>query len=133
MEAGASECLTWMNSPWVAAERRTKGASPRLRVANVSEPPGALIEPSRGLRFFSEAERLSGEGLLGARQKLRQICLDFVSLMECGTGSANGNQMRNRVHVVLEQRPALRHNQYRIATRVHHPWHAQHSPHPIPQ
>src|SRR5947208_7272372 len=52
MEAGASECPTWMNSPWVAAERRTKGASPRLRVANVSEPPGAPIEPSWGLRFF---------------------------------------------------------------------------------
>src|SRR6266516_3922321 len=60
MEAGASECPTWMYSPWVATERRTKGASPRLRVANVSEPPGALIEPSRGLRFFLEAQRLSG-------------------------------------------------------------------------
>src|SRR5437667_4691332 len=62
MEAGASECPTWMNSPWVATERRTKGASPRLRVANVSEPPGALIEPSRGLRFFLEAQGLGGGG-----------------------------------------------------------------------
>src|SRR5713101_1780917 len=45
-------CLPYRGrtSPQVAVERRTKGASPRLRVTNVSEPPGALIEPSRGLR-----------------------------------------------------------------------------------
>src|SRR5213593_3291134 len=51
-DGSRSLCLPYRgrNSPQVAAERRTKGASPRLRVANVSEPPGALIEPSRGLR-----------------------------------------------------------------------------------
>src|SRR5467141_4289399 len=51
-DGSRSLCLPYRGrtSPKVAAERRTKGASPRLRVANVSEPPGVLIEPSRGLR-----------------------------------------------------------------------------------
>ena len=52
-DGSRSLCLPYRGriSPQVAAERRTKGASPRLRVANVSEPPGAPIEPSRGLRI----------------------------------------------------------------------------------
>lgn len=51
-DGSRSLCLPYRGriSPQVAVERRTKGASPRLRVANVSEPPGAPIEPSRGLR-----------------------------------------------------------------------------------
>src|SRR2546428_6931331 len=49
-------CLPYRGrtSPQVAVERRTKGASPRLRVANVSEPPGGdtLATRSRGLAPF---------------------------------------------------------------------------------
>src|SRR5437773_5082825 len=97
MEAGASECPTWMNSPWVATERRTKGASPRLRVANVSEPPGAL-KPSWGLRFF-----------LGVRvQQFRKTGVYLVCLVKRQPRTADRHQVSNGVRVVLEQRTAAR-------------------------
>ena len=39
---------------------KNEGRKPSTPGSHVSEPPGALIEPSRGLRFFLEAQRLSG-------------------------------------------------------------------------
>src|SRR2546428_12148876 len=47
-------CLPYRGrtSPQVAVERRTKGASPRLRVANVSEPPGGVSSRPGGFVFL---------------------------------------------------------------------------------